>query len=90
MEYIKLKENDTVEVGDVIRTEHAFGGNRFKVHRVTKKYSFAMFNEIAEGRFPRVYGFGFSSLPRQKWNTTNYEILRHINQQTNCGAKPKP
>jgi hypothetical protein len=64
-----------IQVGDVIRAEHALGTSNFRVHRVTKNYAFVRFNEIAEGKFPRQYGFGFGRRPREIWQTTNYIVF---------------
>lgn len=63
-----------IQVGDVIKSS-GLTTHLFKVHRVTKKFAFVRYNEIAEGKFPRIYGYAFEPYPRQKWNMTNYEIL---------------
>ena len=70
----KVQDGHELKVGDVIISKHAFGGSKWAVHRVTKKYAFVWYNDIAEGKFPRVLEFNFQPLPRQQWNTTDYEV----------------
>jgi hypothetical protein len=63
-----------LQVGDIIVAKHAFGNNRHTVIRVTKRYAFVKYNDVAEGKYPRIFDFHFDSLPRQKWSTTRYSI----------------
>lgn len=74
MRKVTNKENYQIKVGDHIVSRHSFGGSNWKVHRVTKLYAFVWYNDVAEGKFPRKYGWCFMPLPRAKWNTTSYEV----------------
>lgn len=71
-----LKDGEQVEVGDIIIHTHTFGSAHYTVHRVTPKYAYVRFNDVAEGKFPRVVGFGFTSLPRAQWPLTEYKACR--------------
>lgn len=72
----KATDGYEIKVGDIIKTEHVFGKKTYSVHRVTKKYAFVKYNDVAEGKFPRIYdSFWFSSLPRQAYNTTKYSLF---------------
>lgn len=70
----KVSDGHEIKIGDVIVQKHCFGNNKWAVHRVTKRYSFVWYNDISEGKFPRKYSFGFSSLPRQKHSMASYEV----------------
>lgn len=70
----KAEKGHEIKVGDVIVSKHVFGVNKFAVHRVTKKYAFVMYNDIAEGKYPRIFDTTFQSLPRQQWNHTECEV----------------
>ena len=63
-----------LQVGDVIVSNHPQRLNRYVVHRVTNKYAFVKYNDVAEGKFPRVVDHRFQSLPRQQWSQTTYYI----------------
>lgn len=77
MNLFALKDGESIEVGDRIRPKHGLGENWFTVTRVGKKYAFAKVNDVAETKVNRVYKeFGFSTLPRQKWQTTQYTVWR--------------
>jgi len=49
----RLTSSDTLEVGDLIMKKDFLGERTFKVHRVTPKYAFIRWNDIAEGSFRR-------------------------------------
>ena len=79
MKVRKLKNGDAIQVGDKIRLEHALGIRWETVHRVTAKYAFVKYNDIAEGKYRREYNdFGFSPIPRDTWKTTNYSAWRPV------------
>ena len=81
MKVRKLTDGEEIQVGDYIRAEHmGIGGkSHYKVHRVTKRYAFVRYNDVAEGKYPRVYvELGFVSLPRQQWCTTTYSAWRPV------------
>lgn len=71
-----VEDGYELQLGDVIIAKHALGKNRHVVTRVTKKYAFVKFNDVAEGKFPRIFDFHFESLPRQQWNTVHYTVER--------------
>lgn len=63
-----------LQIGDIIVAKHAFGNNRHIIHRVTPKYAFVRYNDVCEGKYPRVFDLHFDFLPRPKWGTTKYSI----------------
>lgn len=71
--------NSGYELGidDVIVCKHPLGNRRYTVSRVTPKFAFVNYNEVAEGKFPRVFDERFEALPRQTWSRTEYSIERH-------------
>lgn len=77
---MKLKEAPDkyeIQVGDTITADARFLNitHKWIVHRVTKNYAFVKYNEKAEGKFPRVYGWAFKPYPKDTWNTTDYKVL---------------
>jgi hypothetical protein len=64
-----------LKVGDIIKTSHFLGVKYYTIIRTTKKYAIVKFNDIAEGRYPIVYGFGFHSLPYQSYDNNKYKIF---------------
>jgi len=82
MKVRRLKNGETVEINDLIRCSTCFGKQVFKVVKVTPKYCFCAYNDIARGKYPRVYiEFTFESLPRDTWNTTKYEVFRPVDKK---------
>jgi hypothetical protein len=77
----KLEDGETLQVDDIIIGEHVLGKRKHVVHRVTKKYAFVRYNETAEGKFPIVYDFGFTSLPRERWRMTRYSAYRPVKEE---------
>lgn len=75
----KAPEGHCINVGDIIVAKHSFGNNKWEVKRVTPKYAFVMYNDTAEGKFPRIFDFGFQSFPKDNWNTTDYTV--YINEK---------
>jgi len=69
-----LIDGYSLQVGDAIVAKHAFGNNRHVVTRVTPKYAFVQYNDVCEGKYPRIFDRSFSSLPRPKWMTIDYSI----------------
>ncbi len=78
MPYKKLIDDEVLEIGDLITHQHAFGKNTWEVFKVTPKFAFVHYNERALGKYPRTFSFRFSSLPRIKWDTTDYTVYRKI------------
>lgn len=75
----KAEYGHELNVGDIIEVSEIIGqGTRYKVHRVTKKYAFVMWNEVGEGKFPRTYMPGFRYLPKDKWNNTTFTIYKQL------------
>ena len=77
---MKLKEapkDYELQVGDIIKSKSRFMNisNEWTVHRVTKMYAFIMYNEKAEGKFPRKYTTFFKPFPKDTWSTTDYTVL---------------
>lgn len=62
-----------LKVGDIITC--SYGWQRH-VTRVTKKYAIVKWNDVAEGKFPRIYDeYRFASLPRAKWPMARYKVI---------------
>ncbi len=66
-----------IQVGDYIVIKSRIDDNcrPYKVHRVTAKFVFIQWNEIAEGKFPRIYTGQFSFHPygyKDRYSTTSY------------------
>lgn len=75
----KAEYGHVLNVGDIIEVSEICGqGTRYKVHRVTKKYALIMWNEVGEGKFPRIYNIGFGYLPKDKWRTTTFTIYKQL------------
>jgi hypothetical protein len=72
-----LNNGELIDVGDTIRCT-MYGGLVWtkRVHRVTKTFVFIRFNEVAEGKFKRVFkSFGFRQIPAEKLDNRHYTIL---------------
>lgn len=81
MKYASVEDGHEIQIGDLITADGGFGKSKHLVHRVTKKYAFVKYNDVAEGKFPRVYdSFWFCSLPKQKWQTTTYKVFKPLNE----------
>lgn len=77
MTYEQLTDGETLEVGDVIKHESALGNRRYKIHRVTAKYAFIKYNDVAEGKYHRVITWaGPRRAKRLQWDTTRYTAWR--------------
>lgn len=76
-----LDDGDEIQVGDIVVHRHAFGESRYPVVRVTPKFCFVAYNDVANGKYPRVFDARFGSLPRPKWDTIMYAVGRPITQQ---------
>ena len=79
----KLKNGDMIEVGDKIKVEHRGWGVQWEtIHRVTPKFAFVKYNDVAEGKYRRVYSeFTFSPIPSQLWNSTSYSAWRPLESE---------
>ena len=83
MKVRKIVEGDLIEVGDRIKVDTALGTQWQEVTRVTAKYAFVRYNDVAEGKYKRRYdGFGFQPIPRQQWITNQYSAWRPISQSS--------
>lgn len=77
-----IPDGDLIQVGDRIKHENALGISWYVVHRVTPKYAFVQYNDVAEGRYPRkANGVYFSNLPREKWSTTICSAWRPVKKE---------
>lgn len=81
MSHRKLEDGESLQVGDIIVHEHSMGRSRHVVFRITKKYAFVMYNDVAKGKYPNVYGLYFSPLPRTPYPTSTYEVYRKYEQE---------
>lgn len=72
----ELKDGEQIEIGDIIRVKNAFGLRKHLVYRVTKKYAVVRYNDVKDGRYPRIYCFGFGSIPRHLWDNNDYAVFR--------------
>ena len=63
-----------IQPGDVIEANF-LGTRRHEVRRVTKTMAFVRWNDVAEGKFPRVFDLHFSVIPRPRYNTITYRVL---------------
>lgn len=87
MKYTKLKDNEKIQIGDVIIHKTAFGKGVYVVHRLTKKYAWVKYNDVAEGKYPIIFNhFDFHSLPRDTWDTTVYTVYRPIKEKKANGV----
>lgn len=66
-----------LKVGDKIRVTNNFNNYIVEVIRITKKIAIAKTPFNNEQRFRINYSetFGPDSLPREKWNTTDYKVI---------------
>jgi hypothetical protein len=67
------RPGEQIEVGDNISHEtRGFGSRWYAVHRVTPKFAFVRYNDVAEGKYRRlVSGFGEAEpTQRPQWDTT--------------------
>ncbi|MEN6622407.1 MAG: hypothetical protein ABFD50_12750 [Smithella sp.] len=81
MKVRKLSTGVTIEVGDMIKNDHGFGTNWFKVFRVTPKYAVVKYNENAEGRFRRVVesnGYIKEAGNTDIWSQSRYSAWRPV------------
>jgi hypothetical protein len=78
MKFIRAGEGYEIRVGDYILIKSMLdkGYRSFRVHRVTAKFAFCKYNDVAEGKFPRVFTrYGFHPSPRtEKFQTTEYVV----------------
>lgn len=73
----RLNDGETIQVGDVIESKSVIGTRKFEVHRITKRYAFVRYNDVAEGKYPVIYNrFGFQPLPKARWNMVDYAVYR--------------
>ena len=62
----QLEQGDTIEVGDIIRSDSWAGIHEFPVHRVTKTVAFYMCNSVCVRKVKRMIGRindGVTSIP---------------------------
>lgn len=72
-----VEDGYELQLGDIVHVDTRLNKHRHKITRVTKKYAFSFVSEHYEAKFPRVYKrLGFSSVPRQMWDTCLYNVER--------------
>ena len=78
----KLKNGESLSVGDMVKCKHQLCTRWETVHRVTKSFAFVRYNDVAEGKYKREYNdFGFGPIPRQTWKQTVYSAWRPIEKE---------
>jgi len=82
MKMRKLNIGDELQVGDKIRSETSFGMYWNTVFKTTPKFAYVKWNDIAEGKFDRVFkdSIYWGPLPRPKWPMTQYSAWREIKE----------
>lgn len=73
---MSVQDGYLIQVGDIIASTAMGQTKKFKVHRVTKTLAFVRYNDIAEGKFRRVYNsFWFGPIPREHYSMVQYELI---------------
>lgn len=75
-DYKKLKIGDILEKNDIVYRENWASLGAYKVVRVTKTLAFIKFNSHSESKLPRLFSYGFQTLPKDRYNMTKYEVFR--------------
>src|SRR3954467_8778945 len=77
----KLSPSDkpSIEVGDIVTKKTMLGIHTYEVFRVTKRFAVAKLCEM-EYRFPRVFDYCFTTIPRPRFNYHDYEVWRLLPQ----------
>lgn len=75
MKIRKLKEGDTLEVGDLLRHENWMGRKHNRVERVTKCYAFVRLNDKCLQKYKRVIGWN------DPWSQTTESFWRPIEEE---------
>jgi hypothetical protein len=79
----KLPDGAQIEVGDRILHDASLGKSWHTVHRVTPKFAFVKYNDVAEGKYPRLLSyFGWGPRPKILWDTTQYSAWRPITEES--------
>ena len=75
--WTKIERNSSVEVGDKVVWYTSFGNKSVvTIVRITANFSFS-----EKMKFPRFYGYGFQSYPKEKWNTSRFEVYREVKEE---------
>lgn len=78
MKFTIHNNGQEIQVGDyiLVKSMIASGYRPYKVHRVTPKFAYIMWNEKAEAKFPRVFIKSCRFCPREfakdRFKTTEY------------------
>ncbi len=79
--YRQLNHNEPLQIGDVVIENHPLGGKRkYTITRRTAQFSFAKAREDYEVKYPGIFESYFQSLPRAKWNQTDYSVYRPVDE----------
>lgn len=86
MELKKLKSGDMLEVGDKIRMNSFIGTSWFPVSRVTPKFAFVKWNDVAEGKFQRMIDYLNCPVKSnsERFCTVQYSAWRPVNKNEGC------
>jgi hypothetical protein len=72
----QLDIGEQLKVGDSIVTSHAFGGSRFEITRVTKRYAFSKRESDGyEHKFKSVCALDMA-VPYRPYSCVNYSVFR--------------
>ena len=81
VKWVKQPDGYEIQPGDYILVKTMLDEKfrPYKVTRVTAKYSFVRWNDVAEGKYPRVWKeFSFESFPRSNYPTTRYLVAKKV------------
>ena len=74
-----LKNDEEIQVGDRLKTDTAFGTTWHTFHRVTAKYAFVKWSNVAEGKFHRTFStFSYHPVGEGPWPTNTYTPCRPV------------
>lgn len=73
---MSLQDGYLIQVGDIITSTAMGTTKKHVVHRVTKTLAFVRYNDVAEGKFRRVYNsFCFGPIPREHYSMVDYKLI---------------
>jgi hypothetical protein len=82
MKYRELKENEQLQIDDIVVHLSCFGNSKFPVHRLTGKHAWVKYNENCQGKYPLIYDRYFCSLPKQRYSMVQYKVYRAVPEFT--------
>lgn len=72
----KLEFGEPLQVGDIIETRHAFGGNKFKITRVTKRNALSKREDDGYEHKFKIYCSVDMASPSQQYSMVKYSVFR--------------